>query len=879
VPFDASRFGSAGEAMIAVSRLLGRGAVSQGPAEVGHTLVSEALAFFRVSRALLLTVDELEGRVEVAAVSPDGARPEIRLAIVELPPVADVIDQAEPVQVTGDPAAVLGRALGVGDGARSALLLPIHSPESVGSVLVLVDEREREFSADEIGVAAAFAAAAAAGLAQLRSAADHAAQIARQAALARAAKSLSDTLDLNRVLVRICEEATSILDADLATVFLGSRQEGLRIEAAQGMPPEAIGTRLRPGEGLTGRAFATDQPLYTNDYATMPDRAGAAIFAPIRSALSVPMRWDGELRGALSVGYTRPYRVTRDHLSLLAAFAEIAAAACRNASAHAGLALAARTDALTGCLNHAALHDALFREIERCRRTGHRLSLALVDLDDFKQVNERHGHLAGDEVLRIVGHGLRHGVRAYDLVARYGGDEFAIVAIGAGEAEAVEVTARAIEAVVSGLEEGDLPGGVVGATAGVAEWDGDESQTTLIERADTALLYAKHHDSRGRAMRASEVPAEFLPAASQAMIGPDDHADERLWSDLAREQTDRLRKRTRQLTLANALGARLAAMTDPREITEAAVEELNRAFGYYLCAVIRIRADDYVEGASGVGEAFERLVHEQRWCQPRDAGLIGRCLRERRPVLSGNVHSEPEYRDTPETGEVQSELVVPLMVGRELWGAINIEEVELDAFDEDDVRLVETVADQVGSAMLSATLYERLERAYLGTAEALSEALEKDVSWSGGHTRSVVELAESVGRRLGMESEGRRALRFAAIFHDIGGIEVREGMDFLADARPLVRHVNEHWDGSGLPDGLAGDGIPLGARVLLACHAYDDLLSERGDRPALTAEDARSELVLQAGQRFDPRVVEALVEVLAEARTRTADQEALRDSR
>jgi HD-GYP domain-containing protein (c-di-GMP phosphodiesterase class II) len=215
--------------------------------------------------------------------------------------------------------------------------------------------------------------------------------------------------------------------------------------------------------------------------------------------------------------------------------------------------------------------------------------------------------------------------------------------------------------------------------------------------------------------------------------------------------------------------------------------------------------------------------------------------------------------------EVQSELVVPVMVGRELWGAINIEELEKDAFDEDDVRLVETVADQVGSAMRSAILYERLEHAYLGTAEALS------------NTRTVVELVEAVSRRLGMDGEARRALRFAAIFHDIGGLEVRE--DLLADARPLVRHAHEHWDGSGEPDGLAGDAIPLGARVLLACHSYDDLRTEREDRPALSAEDARSELVLQAGHRFDPRVVEALVEVLAEAGARESGQEAFSDSR
>ena len=854
--------------MMAVSRLLGRGVTSLGPAEVGDRLVREARGFFRVTRALFLTVDQVDGRAEVAAMIPDGARPEGALEMADLRPLGLVVESGEPARVAAGPAAALGDALGVGDSARSALLLPMYLGEIVGSVLVLIDERERDFSAEEVSVAASFASAAAAGLVQLQAAADHAAQTARQAALARAAKALNDTLDMNRVLVEVCDQATSILDAEVAAVLLGSREEGLRIEATRGFPPEAVGTRIAPGEGLSWLAFDRDQPVVTNDYVGMRERINRPIFGPIRSAAAVPLRWDGEQRGTLSIGYCRPYRVGNEHVALLEAFAEIAAAACRNASAHAGLALAARTDALTGCLNHAAMQDALRRELERCRRTGHQLSLALVDLDNFKQVNDQHGHLAGDEVLRIVGRALSHGVRAYDLVARYGGDEFAVVAVGACEGDAAEVVARAIAAVERGLGEADLPGGGVGATAGVAEWDGKESQTSMIERADRALLYAKQEGARGKALPASEVPEPFLPRG-EVGAGGERREDGQLWSDLAREQTDRLRKRTRQLALANALGARLAAMTDPREITTAAVEELHRAFGYYLCAIIRIRADGYVEGAAGMGEPFMRLVHEQSWCQPRDVGLIGRCLRERRPVMTGDVQAEPEYRHTNETLEVRSELVVPLMVGRELWGAINLEEVEPDAFDEEDVQAVETIADQVGSALLSATLYEKLERAYLGTADALSTALAKEGAEGQLHTRSVLELGETVARRLGMDADDRRDLRFAAIFHHIGGIEVREDVPFLAEARPLLRHVHEHWDGTGGPDGLSGEAIPLGARVLHACLEYD----------ALSPEGALDQLARDSGRRFDPRVLEALAGVLAEADARVEDQEALSDSR
>ena len=119
---------------------------------------------------------------------------------------------------------------------------------------------------------------------------------------------------------------------------------------------------------------------------------------------------------------------------MLETFTELAGVACRNASAHAGLARAAQTDALTGCLNHAALHEQLGREIERAARgAAEPPSLVLIDLDHFKQVNEEHGHLTGDEVLRRVGSALRSGIRPYDVAARYGGDEFALIVTAADE--------------------------------------------------------------------------------------------------------------------------------------------------------------------------------------------------------------------------------------------------------------------------------------------------------------------------------------------------------------------------------------------------------------------------------------------------------------
>ena len=308
-----------------------------------------------------------------------------------------------------------------------------------------------------------------------------------------AARSLNQTLDQSRLLVRICEEATRVVEGERADIFLRTPAEGLRMEATYGRPGEAIGA---PGEGIVG---------------AVAERGESMSEGP---SLAVPLRWDGELRGALVVEFGCVRGAGGPELELLESFAELAGAACRNASAHAALALAARTDGLTGCLNHAAMEDTLRRELERCRRTAQGLSLVILDLDDFKQVNEAHGHLAGDAVLRRVGEALRQSVRAYDVVARYGGDEFVVIAVDADEATAAEVASRAVAGIARGLGELALAGAATAATAGVAEWEQDQSPTMLIARADRALLYGKQQGTRGTAVPASAVPDGFTPERS-----------------------------------------------------------------------------------------------------------------------------------------------------------------------------------------------------------------------------------------------------------------------------------------------------------------------------------------------------------------------------
>ena len=883
-------------ALLAVSRLLAA-AGEGGVAEVHEAVVREAGVCFGAGRVVLLGQEP--GR-RLRVLGGDVA-PELLGGQVDLDAhrgIAELLDRrVRLLRADAGRARDLAALLEDGEPPAGALMLLLRARSGgLDGALVLTELPSVPRGAVEVDVATAFADAAAAALDRLRSSEEHERRAAQQEALTRAAKTLNESLDLETVLARICQSAATILGSDLATVYRGSPEHGVEVAAAYGMPPESVGYRLAPGSGLAGKVLLHGRAMLTNDYQRIAMLPQGAPFSETRSAVAAPMIWDGELRGVLSVGFTAARGVDHDDLTLLETFAELAATACANASAHAGLAQVARTDGLTGCLNHAALHESLGREIDRAARAGRPLSLVLLDLDDFKQVNEVHGHLVGDELLRRAGASLRHATRPYDLAARYGGDEFALVAVESGEAEGCEVGQRALERVHAAI--GDLlPAGATAATAGVAEWSPGVSSTELVARADRALLFAKHEGFRGVAFRFSRVPRHFQPGGLARHerglpTPPPMPPDERAWPDARVDE--RLRKRTRQLALANELGARLAAMTDPHEILDAAVDELHRAFGYFCVAAVRA-GEDRVEAEALRGGPFLRRL-DQRWAQPPDTGLIGRCLRTRRAVLSGDVQGEPDYNPTPETQEVRSELVVPLWIGDELWGAINLEERAPAAFDHDDVLLLQTVAAQVGSAMRSALLYEQLERAYLGTAEALAAALEAKDAYTADHARSVVAQAEAVGDRLGLSEDDLRDLRFAAVFHDIGKIAVPEAVlhkdgpldpderaimerhtiigeqilmpvEFLAGVRRLVRHEHERYDGRGYPDGLAGEDIPLGSRIVLACDALHAMTSDRPYRRAMSLDRALEELRAHAGSQFDPRVIDALLEVIAEARS------------
>ena len=186
-----------------------------------------------------------------------------------------------------------------------------------------------------------------------------------------------------------------------------------------------------------------------------------------------------------------------------------------------------------------------------------------------------------------------------------------------------------------------------------------------------------------------------------------------------------------------------------------------------------------------------------------------------------------------------------------------------------------------------------LKNAYQGTSYLLGDMIEADDAYTGSHSRDVVELVLAVAERLGLAPDEQRMAEFTALLHDVGKIRIpseiinkpgpldaeeralmnthtilgQEMLEraggLLGEVGPLVRSCHEHWDGNGYPDGLAGEQIPLVARIVCTCDAWSAMTTDRSYRRALSQDAAVAELRTCAGTQFDPRVVEALVAAFA----------------
>src|SRR4051794_37464494 len=686
----------------------------------------------------------------------------------------------------------------------------------------------------------------------LQSHADTQAEVAER--LAGSLQDLVSELRLDDVLSKITKHAQNAVGGK-EFVLLTDDGDGIHCRRSSILPQhciEAIESWARASERVRNEATVLDDLSEVAVLRGLPeDRA-----LPLRSLCAAPLVYRGHSLGLLVALANSTDGFLPHDIDLMQSYAAQAAIALANARLYEAQEQLATSDPLTGLLNHREFHEAVARELDTCRRGGGTMSVVLLDLDGFKQVNDTAGHAAGDRVLVAAADALRDCCRESDLAFRIGGDEFALVLRSTSAAGAEPVTKRA----ASAIAELDRR---VGVSYGIGEWPADGPTKDGVLSSADERLYAMKRTVRAKA------------------------AERVVTSNGADRQRDRL-------ACASRLSAKLLPLVDPLEIAETTVEELHATFRYQCAAIDQIGEDRMIRAMAAAGPHARETDGLADWAQPIDSGVLGRVAATGEPALVLDTAADPDYLGMNGSVEPGSELAVAIRVNGAVWGLLDLVQLSPHAFDADDVVFADLGAAHVGAALDRARLRGELESTFMTTLAALCDALEQKDAYTAAHAHDVAELSEGVAERLGLSVDDVRTVRYAALLHDIGKIGTRteiltkpgkltesefaemkqhtligqrilEPIPFFSEVHRLVRWAHERWDGAGYPDGIAGQDIPLGARIICACDAFHAMTSDRPYRAAMPLSEALAELGRHAGTQFDPRVVEALVYQAVEA--------------
>jgi len=267
-----------------------------------------------------------------------------------------------------------------------------------------------------------------------------------------------------------------------------------------------------------------------------------------------------------------------------------------------------------------------------------------------------------------------------------------------------------------------------------------------------------------------------------------------------------------------------------------------------------------------------------------------RILEQSTPTMvsSDSPDLSSDQRDTLFLGIANTLCLVPLRAGKRALGLLMFGEArseEREPFFPDKIRLARSIGEQAASALYRVELFVQLEESYLETVLALANTVDAKDNYTADHAQRLAIMALMIGSDMGMTEYELEGLRYGAILHDIGKIGVPDAVlqkpsrldpaewaqmsehpsigeqilapvPHLASAARIVRHHHERYDGKGYPDGLVGEAIPLGARILAVVDSYSAITDRRAYKEAGSDAEALSELRKHAGTQFDPCVVE-----------------------
>ena len=527
----------------------------------------------------------------------------------------------------------------------------------------------------------------------------------------------SPTALLERIADTLAElmpyEAVHIYEAD------ETKRELRPVLARSEWEEEIMNASFSFDEGITGWAVGHREPVLSNT-AHLDPRVRFVPGTPVEpeALIAVPLIARGRLKGALNI-----YRVgedvhfTEEEFLLATRFGDAAALAIDNAHIRARLEHQASTDALTGLYNHRTFHDRLREELMRASVEQDTVALVMLDLDDFKKVNDVYGHGVGDELLLQVADVLRASVRASDVVCRVGGEEFAVVMPSGDLRSAVTLAERV--GVELGKLEADAAGTLTVSTGIAVGPEHAANPRELVACAEAAMMTAK---ARGKGL---------------VLLFDDDTLERPSQEDVRRDDV----RSIAHLKMLQSLSGKLSRLNDVSQIGLTIADELRLLIDYHNCRVFLLEGDDLVPVAfrgdllsAAPGESLELLATRV------GRGITGTVAATGEPLLVHDARNHEHAHHIEGTAEIaESLLAVPLSFGSRVLGVIVVSKLGLNQFDLDDLRVLEVLAGHTSVALENARLYEAQRReaesatallafsSNLATAEGIAEVAERVV--------------------------------------------------------------------------------------------------------------------------------------------------------
>jgi diguanylate cyclase (GGDEF)-like protein len=530
---------------------------------------------------------------------------------------------------------------------------------------------------------------------------------------------------LDNLLDRIADTLAELMPHDTLSIYQADEAQTILIPvlARDKWAEKILNSRSLFGEGITGWAALHREPVRTNQ-AHLDPRTKTVPGTPDDEAealITVPLIARDVVKGVLNI-----YRLGEDasfsdeEFELTTRFADAAALALDNAQIRARLEYQAQTDSLTGLYNHRYFHERLRAELTRASRARDSVAVLMLDIDDFKRVNDVYGHGAGDQVLTELADLLRVALRGSDVVCRLGGEEFGVIMAGGDAGDALNL-ARRLTDTLAEVEFG--PAGKITISVGISEGPQHAmNPRELVACSEAAMMTAK---ARGKNQivlfdeQSTERP-DGVPAAGRDV------------------------RSIAHLKMLQSLAGKLNRLNDVRRIGAVIADELRLLIDYHNCRVSVIEGDEVVPIAFR-GELVSR--DGEHVDLPRTKigeGITGRAAATAEPQLVDNTLECDYAVMIPGTHTIEESLVaVPLCYGTRVIGVIVMSKLGVGQFDKEDVRLLEVLAGHASVALENARLYEAQRR-------------------EADHLKSLLEFTGAISQAATPDEIGRETVQAAS---------------------------------------------------------------------------------------------------------------------